>query len=490
MSETHSDSQDKNLGRELIDPTGKKKIILAIDGGGMRGTITLAMLAELEDQLEQKYGKKISSHDLFDMFVGTSTGAIIAAGLAVGYSAKELLEEKKLYSKLLPEAFGKKSFSFWIVSILFSLIIIGLVVVAIACLYSLFIEKLLNNILAAVIFLVCAIVLGYLAKLIIPNTSKFIFVLQIISNGFRFAYPLESFLSQLKPLIEEKSVYRLSDITDKVLLTTAKDTLTGETAFIVNVGEGAEERKFKDWPIAAAVASSAAAPIFFPPVVNRFVDGGVSPYNNPCLMAAIEAIEYIGKYAQKVIAMDESDKITAQKELSKAQLQELSKYKEGGVILISLGTGYPPDETTTDKVAKKTFLDWMIYIMLEGIDDSLNQQVYLTRRLYGPEDSRSDDPEKQSGKIDFRRLNPSLAKGDVEKLLGQASTVNSEELGLDSFREKEVALMTEIGKHYAKKIDWSRSNTLPWDFEGGQPDPRSGQTGKQDWTGTDYDTGN
>ncbi len=83
-----------------FNPTGKK-VILSIDGGGMRGVIPAAMLAELE----QMTGKP--AYELFDMVVGTSTGAIIAAALAVGLSAERILNE--IYRDKLPEAFRTQS---------------------------------------------------------------------------------------------------------------------------------------------------------------------------------------------------------------------------------------------------------------------------------------------------------------------------------------------------------------------------------------------
>jgi hypothetical protein len=67
--------------------------VLAIDGGGIRGVIPAAIL----DHIEVQTGKKIA--DMFDLIVGTSTGGILAAGLAVPdaskrpkYSASKLLD--------------------------------------------------------------------------------------------------------------------------------------------------------------------------------------------------------------------------------------------------------------------------------------------------------------------------------------------------------------------------------------------------------------
>jgi hypothetical protein len=74
------------------------KTILSIDGGGIRGIIPLACLA----RLEALTGKP--SRDLFDMAVGTSTGAIIAAGIALGLDAGRIL---RLYRDLAREAFRR-----------------------------------------------------------------------------------------------------------------------------------------------------------------------------------------------------------------------------------------------------------------------------------------------------------------------------------------------------------------------------------------------
>jgi uncharacterized protein len=72
--------------------------ILSIDGGGIRGIIPLACLV----RLEAREGKP--SNEIFDMIAGTSTGAIIAAGITRGISARGLLA---LYRELARESFTK-----------------------------------------------------------------------------------------------------------------------------------------------------------------------------------------------------------------------------------------------------------------------------------------------------------------------------------------------------------------------------------------------
>jgi hypothetical protein len=74
------------------------KPMLSIDGGGIRGILPLACLV----RLEAREGKP--SRDIFDLIAGTSTGAVIAAGLALGVSARGLLG---LYRDLARKAFQR-----------------------------------------------------------------------------------------------------------------------------------------------------------------------------------------------------------------------------------------------------------------------------------------------------------------------------------------------------------------------------------------------
>lgn len=70
------------------------KRILALDGGGVRGMITLAILERIEALLAEATGRTDGSFRLahyYDLIGGTSTGSIIATGLAIGHSASELL---------------------------------------------------------------------------------------------------------------------------------------------------------------------------------------------------------------------------------------------------------------------------------------------------------------------------------------------------------------------------------------------------------------
>lgn len=71
---------------------GGQKKILALDGGGIRGMITVEVLKEIEDLLREETGgdKKFVLADFFDYISGTSTGAIIAAALSLGWSVDKI----------------------------------------------------------------------------------------------------------------------------------------------------------------------------------------------------------------------------------------------------------------------------------------------------------------------------------------------------------------------------------------------------------------
>jgi uncharacterized protein len=80
--------------------------LLALDGGGIRGILTLEVLLRIERLLAEATGEgeKFRLCDFFDYIGGTSTGAIIAAGLARGMSAGELLD---FYQQTGPAMFDK-----------------------------------------------------------------------------------------------------------------------------------------------------------------------------------------------------------------------------------------------------------------------------------------------------------------------------------------------------------------------------------------------
>src|SRR3989338_972663 len=74
--------------------------ILSLDGGGAKGFYTLGVLKEIEGMMKCPLYKR------FDLVFGTSTGAIIAALIALGYEVDEI---HTLYKEHVPRIMRVRS---------------------------------------------------------------------------------------------------------------------------------------------------------------------------------------------------------------------------------------------------------------------------------------------------------------------------------------------------------------------------------------------
>jgi hypothetical protein len=229
----------KVLSRDAHFEPGGPKRVLALDGGGLRGIVTLGYLQRIEDLLRARVGgdPDFRLAHYFDLIAGTSTGAIIAAGLARGMTVAEITE---LYFKLGREVFYK---SLWRQGIL------------------------------------------------------------------RARYSHKKLTTHLKAILGEDTTLGSDALRTGVLVVT-KRMDTGSPWALGNNPRGsfheapadAEWTSNRDYPLWKVVRASTAAPSFFSPeqititealgerqVVGEFVDGGVSPFNNPTLQAFMYA---------------------------------------------------------------------------------------------------------------------------------------------------------------------------------------------------------
>ncbi len=103
--------------RQRIRAPGPKRI-LSLDGGGIRGLITLGFLETIEDRLKARMPalglyappptvNYFRLRDYYDLIGGTSTGSIIAAALAAGLSVRHITE---LYLELGSRIFSNPAF--------------------------------------------------------------------------------------------------------------------------------------------------------------------------------------------------------------------------------------------------------------------------------------------------------------------------------------------------------------------------------------------
>lgn len=226
-------SRDEHLNRNAMP-----KRILTLDGGGLRGIFSVAILQKLEDVLRERHGGDAGFRlcHYFDLIAGTSTGAIIAAALAKGMAVDEIRKEYM--------ALGKKVFQ----------------------------KSLLRN--------------GYI----------------------RAKYDEEKLIEELKRVYGAKTTLG-GDAVQTGLLVMTKRLDSGSPWPISNnprgkyfstrpggtIGNG-------DYPLWQVVRASTAAPSYFDPesitiaeqqgqkpTKGEFIDGGMSPFNNPSLQALMYA---------------------------------------------------------------------------------------------------------------------------------------------------------------------------------------------------------
>jgi predicted acylesterase/phospholipase RssA len=226
-------TRDQHLAND-----GRPKRILALDGGGLRGILTLAFLQQIETLLRARHGNdpKFRLCHYFDLVAGTSTGAIIAATVALGWSVEQI---RAKYMDLGSRVFERTFFR---------------------------------------------------------------------QGLLRAKYDESRLINELQNVYGPKTTLGSGDIQTGLLVVT-KRIDTGSWWPISNnprgkyfaarpggtVGNG-------DYPLWQVVRASTAAPSYFDPetititnplnaapVVGEFIDGGVSPFNNPALMAVMYA---------------------------------------------------------------------------------------------------------------------------------------------------------------------------------------------------------
>jgi uncharacterized protein len=86
----------------LFGPGPKR--ILSLDGGGVRGIGSIAFLEKLEAEITEIESRPTLLAEWFDLIGGTSTGAIIASALSLGYRVSDI---RKFYEQLAPQVFKR-----------------------------------------------------------------------------------------------------------------------------------------------------------------------------------------------------------------------------------------------------------------------------------------------------------------------------------------------------------------------------------------------
>lgn len=85
-------------------PDGPRRI-LALSGGGIRGIVEVAFLEAVEAAYEAKFEQKVRLCDVFDLVGGTSTGALIATAISLGHPISRI---RDFYLDRATKFFGRK----------------------------------------------------------------------------------------------------------------------------------------------------------------------------------------------------------------------------------------------------------------------------------------------------------------------------------------------------------------------------------------------
>jgi hypothetical protein len=213
--------------------------ILTLDGGGIRGVFSLEILLRIQELLREHHSSpKLMLADHFQFIAGTSTGAMIATALSWGMDAQTIMD---LYME-----HGRKMFQrvpWW------------------RPLKRMFVSR-------------------YEAQ---PLS-------ELLQRTFS-----EDHEGKLPALL---STERLKTL----LLVVVRNQTTGSAWPVTNNPKALyNDPKLPDCnlniPLWKIVRASTAAPVFFDPEqitlggrLHVFVDGGITPYNNPALIAALTAV--------------------------------------------------------------------------------------------------------------------------------------------------------------------------------------------------------
>jgi len=105
MSDKFTPTAPPHIAARFRAPGPKR--ILALDGGGTRGIVSLCFLAEIEATLRQRFNKPdLVLSDYFDLIGGTSVGSMIATLFALG---KPVAYIRERFEKWAPRIFEAKA---------------------------------------------------------------------------------------------------------------------------------------------------------------------------------------------------------------------------------------------------------------------------------------------------------------------------------------------------------------------------------------------
>jgi predicted acylesterase/phospholipase RssA len=402
--------------QHLFDAGPKR--ILSLDGGGVRGLVTLGLLERAEAILKLRSSNPEAfrlSH-YFDLIGGTSTGGIIATLLALGHRVEDI---RTIYLGLCPRVFRRPGILGWLTNPM------GL---------------------------------------------------------FKSVFRTSDFARQINKVIDDyveragRTGHELtlnSDLLQTGLAIVTKRIDRGSVWVLTNNPRSmfwdpesphwpAEPVNQKDWfanrdfPLRSLVRATASAPFFLDAIEigigdkqrGLFLDGGASPYNNPAkelfLMSTLKRFKDDGAKSYSPFGFD----------------WDAGK---DNLFLYSIGTGIWRSTVEPAAYAKKLNLKKATYTLASIIDDGMKSSVVWLQALSEP--ARPFEVDVQLGDmrqmrimqeplLTFRHVNARLEKAWLNDHLGLdfRDRVVMELRDFDNASPKNLARLCDIGSAAAEKF--------------------------------------
>lgn len=352
------------------------KRILALDGGGIRGMFSLQILHKIEAIVRQRMGDDTAClADYFDLIGGTSTGSVIASGLALGWSVSKLDE---LYRDLGDVIFQQDLLRHGVVRAKFS------------------------------------------------------------------AKPLRQVLKR-----EFGDITLGDDAIRTGLAIMTKRLDTGSPWIVFNNPEGlffneipdSDDIPNRDYLLRQIIRASTAAPHFFEPervaisedVEGAFVDGGVSPHNNPAMQLFL--------------------------------LATLDGYKlnwpmgPDNLLVVSVGTGFKALRLSTEKVMKMKSAELALQSLQSLMDDASHYNELLLQMFSQSPTAREIDMEVGTAAnsnlqpwLTYLRYDAALEREWIKEKLGITAVEEQVQELLAMDNPDKIETFARLGKRTAETL--------------------------------------
>jgi patatin-like phospholipase/acyl hydrolase len=195
-----------------------------------------------------------------------------------------------------------------------------------------------------------------MATSVFPNTLR-----KILFPLTRYRYSVQPFIQALNSTFGSMTMgdyWRILPPIDLVI--TTYDLEENRTRFIKPWKD-----EYEDWLVSKAVQASCTVPTYFPILDNRYIDGGVGSYANPCYIAAYEA-------------------------------KDCLNWNMDDTTLISIGSGRDPYANNLETVSRRWAWDWIGQVIDVFMQSAYDEQVHLVDTYFK--------------ELDFRRFQINLRK--------------------------------------------------------------------------------